>query len=455
MSDDNEGKEGAAVKPSSVVTFDPKRKRKPKAERQPSGDWKDRLVYRGEKIDGCSANVATILANDPAWSGLVAFDEFAQAIVTTRPPPWDFDDAPTDIRAGDFSDADAVRLQAWLARHYSLKVGKDLVWDAALVAAERTIVNGPRDWLESLRWDGTRRVHTWLSTYAGAIPTANAHNVGQWFLVSAVARVYAPGCKVDTMPIFEGPQGLLKSTLLRELFGATWFGDTPLELGSKDRFVALRRKWCIEIAELDSFSRPETSRIKSFLSSPVDDYRPPYGRANIGVPRRCVFCGTVNESAYLKDDTGNRRFWPVRCRIIDIDALRRDREQIWAEARELYQSGAKWWPSTDEEIRACTAEQTKRTVPDAWQPAIETWTRQNIEGAGYVTVGDVLDGALKIEKARWDQPAQNRVARCLRAILNDDEQPWLERHQLRAADKSRLWAYRPRVAETAAETEAG
>ncbi|HKQ68262.1 MAG TPA: virulence-associated E family protein [Polyangiaceae bacterium] len=391
--------------------------RKPKGEqREPTGDWHDALVYSREgTIEATVANVITIFANDVDWCDVFVWDEFGQTISTARVPPWDLNDAPAAPHAGEWSDSDTVRAQAWLARHYALKVGRECVYDAVRVLAEKIIVNPPRDWLEGLRWDGVRRVDGWLAKYLGAKPSDYVTSVGRWMFISAVARIFKPGCKVDTMLVLEGPQGLKKSTTMRTIFSDKWFSDTPLDLNSKDRFVGLRHNWCHEFAELDALGKAEVARVKSFLSSQSDDFRPPYGKSNVKVERRCIFVGTVNDSEYLRDATGNRRFWPVRCGKIDIAALSADREQLMAEAREMFLSGARWWPEGTE-VSDCEAAQAERTTADAWTPLVSAYLQKQcltLTGSAFVTIGDILTNALGIEKAKWGQSEQNRVAKCL------------------------------------------
>ena len=175
------------------------------------------------------------------------------------------------------------------------------------------------------------------------------------------------------MLILEGPQGAKKSTALAVLAGDGWFTDELAEIGSKDAALQMRGVWIIEIAELDAIGRAEVSRIKAFLSRTVDRYRPPYDRYVVDVPRQCVFAGSVNPDTYLRDETGNRRFWPVRCGRIDLDALRRDRDQLWAEAVVRYREGAIWWIDDRDLIAAANVEQEARVHPDAWHALIERW----------------------------------------------------------------------------------
>ncbi|HEY2528179.1 MAG TPA: virulence-associated E family protein, partial [Xanthobacteraceae bacterium] len=158
--------------------------------------------------------------------------------------------------------------------------------------------------------------------------------VGTCMLIAAVARIYEPGCKADAVPIFEGKQGLLKSTAIKTMF-YPWFTDELADLGSKDAAMQTRGIWGIEISELDAMTRGEVSKIKAFVSRTTDRFRPPYGKRVIESKRSCVFVGSTNSDDYLKDASGARRFQPVDLGVtgdIDIEGLRRDRDLLWAEA---------------------------------------------------------------------------------------------------------------------------
>lgn len=421
-------------------------------------DWRDSLLYkesaRAERtIVNCTANAISILRNDPDWSGVLAWDDFAQGIIALKPVRWDRDDAPND-RSPAWRETDAVRLQAWLARRYSLHLSPRECYAAALVVAESARFDPVADWLRSLAWDGTPRIDRWLTAYLGAVDAPYARFVGRAFLVSAVARAFKPGCKVDTMMVLEGDQGIRKSTALRALFGAEWFSDTPLEMGSKDRFVGLRSVWCHEMAELDSFGKTDANRVKSFLSSQTDDFRPPYAQTTIKVPRRTVFAGTVNPTAlgYLRDETGNRRIWPVRCGLtggIDLAGLERDRALIWAEARELYEGGVRWWPETPAERALCSSEQEERVHVDVWLGRVQTFLAGQTPGAR-VTIPHILSACLNIEPGKQDRAAATRVGVCLSLA------GWVQAGRQGSGARDRLYGRRDevdaqRLAEPSAE----
>jgi putative DNA primase/helicase len=369
-------------------------------------DWRAKLVYsEAGKIKKLTHNVIEIISHDDELGGMLEWDEFRQLIVTTQRPPWRTDGDPA------WAEEDTIQLVAWFNRRYQLDVGKETVMDAVRVVARRTTTNEVRDYFEALRWDGKRRVNTWPIVYLGAADSEYVRSVGIMWINSGVARTYEPGCQADHVMVMEGAQGLGKSSALGALAG-DWYTDTPLDLNSKDAFIGLQGNLIVEFSELEGLSRQDVGRIKNFISSRSDSYRPPFAKSNVKVPRRCIFAGTTNNQAYLRDETGNRRFWGLECRKIDLEALKRDRDQLWAEAREMYLQKTPWWPNSVELARLCEDAQAERTTQDAWLDIIAAYLDKQQKAGAFVTVGDVLGEALDIKKADWTQPDQNRVARC-------------------------------------------
>ncbi len=315
------------------------------------------------------ANVITALSCDEAFAGTLVFDEFRQEIMVARKLPWDDQLIPLPR---PWADADDVRCAEWLQRR-EINVPPVVVSRSVTAVARDIRIHPVRDYLNGLVWDGVPRLDSWTLTYLGADDTPLNRAFGALWAISAIARIMQPGAKADHMLILEGPQGARKSTALKVLAGADWFTDELAEIGSKDAAQQMRGVWIIEIAELDAIGRAEVSRIKAFLSRTVDRYRPPYGRYVIDVPRQCVFAGSVNPDTYLRDETGNRRFWPVRCGTIDLDALRRDRDQLWAEAVVRYREGAIWWLQDPALIAMAEEAQEMRLQSDAWDGLIEHW----------------------------------------------------------------------------------
>jgi predicted P-loop ATPase len=391
------------------------------------GDWRDKLIMGKRGILKVPLNAEVVLTYDERWRGVLIWDDFRQTIMFTREPPWQEHDQPHDRERRELSDSDIVRIQGWLCRYHGLDLGCKAVSDAVRVVAEQRSRHEVRDYLEGLTWDGTFRIPTWVSRYLGAEQTDYIELVSKFFLTSAVARVMSPGCKVDTMIVLEGEQGARKSTALRVLFGDEWFSDTPLDLESKDRFLAMQGSWCCEWPELDGMGRVGINRLKSFLSSQRDKFRPPYGSRTMEIPRQCVFAGTTNPQVYLRDETGNRRFWPILCGRIDIAGLQADRDQLWAEALLRYEGwrsatkggtvaaelgpDERWWPDGPGERALFTGEQQDRMQLDPWAAIVEPW----LEHRQQVTTSELLTH-LNIEPGQRTRTHEMRAANVLASL---------------------------------------
>jgi len=322
----------------------------------------------------------------------------------------------------DWTDDDDVRTAIWMQSE-GVDVGRDTVGPVVQALAKEAPVHPVREFLESLQWDGEPRVDSWLQRYLSVAPSPYAASVGRWWLLSAVARAFKPGCQADHLLVLEGPQGIGKSTAVSTLVGAEWFADDVPDLANKDASLAALNSWVIELAELDTVRKSETTQLKAFITRKVEAFRPPYGKAMIQVQRSCVFIGTTNRRDYLKDESGNRRYWPVRCGAIDREALAADREQIWAEAVALFDNGAKWWPDvTDGAVLAqIEAEQAERVDTDPWQGAVNAF----LADKDRVTIDEVLAHLTKVidpktleergeAVVRRTQADANRAGRCLR-----------------------------------------
>ncbi|MBB4267714.1 VapE domain-containing protein [Roseospira visakhapatnamensis] len=398
------------------------------------------------------ANVMVALEHDPAFGGALFFDAFAEKILVHRSLPWSGHDEEFPRQ---WADADDIHMAVWLQRR-DINVTPIVTARAVNAYARGRAVHPVRDYLDSLAWDGTPRLDNWLSTYVGAQDTRLTRAFAARWMISAVARIRRPGCKADHMLVLEGPQGLKKSTAFKTLCGAAWFTDELAEVGSKDAAIQMQGAWVVEMAELDAMSKAETGRIKAFLTRTTDRYRPPYGRHTVEVPRQAVLCGTVNHETWLKDETGGRRFWPVKAGVtgpIDLDSLAQDRDQLWAEAAARFAAGEPWWLDEQDLVTdACAAQEAKR-VTDAWEEKIDRWLTHKVERVQVayeqwetqevpraqpltdVSVGEILQGALGIEPGRWGKPEQMRVGSYFTA------RGWT-RYQQRVLGGPREWRYR-------------
>lgn len=254
------------------------------------------------------------------------------------------------------------------------------------------------------------RLGGWLTRYLGAAQTPYTIGIGRMVLIAMVARIMRPGCKVDYLMILEGVQGAQKSTACA-ILGGRWFSDAlPDVTSGKDVSVHMSGKWVIEIAEMSALSKTEKQALKAFITRDTERYRPPYGREEIIAPRQCVFIGTTNQSTYLRDETGGRRFWPVTVGTIDIAALARDRDQLFAEAAAAFKAGEPWWPDGDFEKMYIAPEQEARFEEDVWQALIAAW----LQSRARCTVAELARDCLFVEAGRLGGTEQHRIIAILR-----------------------------------------
>ncbi len=285
------------------------------------------------------------------------------------------------------------------------KIGREQAHQAVDQRAQERIFHPVRDYLKGLPWDDVKRLDHWLANYLGADPSPYVSGIGRMFLVSMVARIFSPGCKADYMLVLEGEQGAGKSRACRVLAG-DWFSDSLPDIHHKDAKEHLRGKWLIEVAELAATSKAESEALKAYISRPVERFRASYGRKEVTEPRQCIFVGTTNKSIYLKDETGARRFWPVKVGKIDIEALERDRDHLYAEAVAAFRASAKWWPDAEFERKHIKPEQAKRFEADPWEEAISKF----ITGRERATVAEIAKGALGLEVGKVGTAEQRRIS---------------------------------------------
>lgn len=301
-------------------------------------DWRKKLRFTEKGgLASCIENVVVILNGDPSLAGCVGYNEMSHNIVVLRSLPW-----RKVTGESQWSDADDADLRYYLERVYGLS-GKDKIFDGLNVVAMARKFHPVRDYLDGCAWDGEPRLETLLVDYLGAEDTPYTRAVTRKAFVAAVARIYRPGCKFDYMLTLRGKQGLGKSALIAKM-GGEWFSDSFTTMQGKDAYEQNMGVWIMEIGELAGMRKAEAETIKLYISKQVDRFRPAYGRRIQEFPRQCIFIGTTNETQFLRDTTGNRRFWvvdtPNRPRQNMWDELTPERIRlIWAEAVDLFRKG--------------------------------------------------------------------------------------------------------------------
>ena len=318
-----------------------------------------------------------------------------------------------DTRPKALDDPALVLLMRWISERYSQEWGLLMLQQTLNAMGTLAAFHPVRDYLGALQWDGKPRVDGMLATYAGADDTPLHAAYGRCFLLSMVARVMDPGCKVDTALILQGGQGARKSTFFKELAGVGWFCDTHLDLNNmKDVYQTLPGVWLYEIAEIDTIMRSyKSGTVKALMSSPVDRYRKSHGINTNDVPRQVVFTGSANPEILLYDQTGSRRWHPVTVGGLDIEGIRRDRDQLWAEAFMLYKQGEQWWLSEVAEIERVEASERFQDR-DVWCEPVAKWLKDYNENA--VTLSELLLKVFDTKKpTRSEQMRAAGVLRCL------------------------------------------
>lgn len=346
----------------------------------------------------------------------VAYNAFSCRVVCLGPLPWRCDSQGTA-----WANNDDVKAAEW-CQHRHLEVGKLTVADAIGAVAHERPVHPPQDFLKNLVWDGEPRVDRWLHKYMSCADTPYVRSVAAKWLIAAVKRIMEPGCQSDYTLVLEGEQGKRKSGALRALTGNDWFTDDVDNIGPKDSAMQIQGFWIVELPELDAFRRAEMTTIKAWLVRRIDNFRPPYGARTEMFPRQNVFAASTNRYDWGLDDTGLRRFWPVRVMgNIDIDGITAAREQIWAEAFFRYSEGESSYLSGTAESDA-KDEQHARQDRDIWSDIVEDWiaspTTRDLtplrSTVGRLYTSELLAHALNLLPRDQNQAAKLRVTRILR-----------------------------------------
>ncbi len=345
-------------------------------------------------------NVLRILEKVDGLAGVLWLDDFSGMVMITR-----------NNETKQWTDDETRMLWIELQRKMGMgNLAKEPVFEAVMACAKINHRNPVTEWLDPIVWDGKPRLAGFFRDYMGADDSAFNRAVSCNFFISMIARIYDPGCKVDHMIILEGKQGARKSSALKAIAGQ-WFTECnePLGGNNKDFYAVLHGKMIVEIAELDSFSKAETTKIKAIISTPTDRFRHPFGRITKDHPRMFVFVGTTNIDNYLRDATGGRRFLPITVSNIDIESITRDRDQLFAEAMVEYRNGKSWWEVPQAEAEAL--QESRRNV-DEWEDSIAAYlgTRSS------VTPDEVFRECLKIDLDKRTDQMSKRLSGCMRVL---------------------------------------
>ena len=372
-------------------------------------DWRELLkVTEKGAIAQTIENAVIILRHDPKLEGCLALNEMEHNIVARKSLPW------RKVKGtSQWVDADDAALRYYMERIYGI-ASKDRIFDAVNVVASENKFHPVRDYLDECTWDGVPRVETLLIDYLGAEDNAYTRAVTRKTLIAAVARIYRPGCKFDYMLTLRGSQGIGKSTLFAKL-GGTWFSDSFSTLQGKEAYEQVQGVWIMEVGELAGMRKAEAETIKLYISKQVDRFRPAYGRRLQEFPRQCVFIGTTNETQFLRDTTGNRRFWVVDtpndpARDLWDELTPETVRLIWAEAVQMFKAGETLYLSREleklaREVQTAYEEENPKTgiiadyldrlLPEDWDARDpynrRAWLENNTEGTVKRTTACTLE----------------------------------------------------------------
>jgi hypothetical protein len=415
---ERKGKRAAKTPPEGgAVVRLPTRRKRPQP--PPPTGWAANAVLDAQlKPMPILANALLALRTVPVLAEAFAYDEMLRApvLVAALPLSQGARPASRDPLPRPVIDEDVTQLQEWLQLTDLPKISRDAVHQAVDLRARENPFHRLREWLDGLKWDGVDRLAGWLAVYLGSPPSDYHAAIGKMFLIAMTARIFEPGCKADYVLILQGPQGELKSEAFR-ILGGEWFSDNIPDIRSKDASQHLRGRWLIELPELSALSKGDIETWKAFITRTTERYRSPYGRKEVTEPRQCVFGGTTNKDEFLHDETGNRRFWPALVGAINLRAMTRDRDQLFAEAVHRYRTGEQWWPDREFERKIIVPEQEARLETDVWQPLIEEHLNGIKHGRDRVRICDIAKHALGFDiAAKIGKADQNRIAAAMLAL---------------------------------------
>lgn len=360
--------------------------------------WRGQLQQSSKGVKKSMTNLMLCLRNVKGLGQTIRWNELANRAEWNGHP---------------LTDPDLVDIRLMLeAAQYEPNVN-DLL-PAVIRHARENSYHPIRDYLQALKWDGNRRLDQWMQKCLGAPDTDYVKTVGRKTLIAAVARAFRPGCKVDTVLVLEGPQGLRKSSAIAALFGEQYAAESVNLFDQHNKMVmAMMGAWVVELAEFIAIQRKDQNTVKGMLSMRSDRVVLPYAKMASDHPRQCIFFGTINpgETGYLTDSTGNRRYWPVEVTSINLGIIAKNRDQIWAEAHTAFEAGERWWLEGEEEEALAKIEVEAREEGDIWSEIL----LDKLEPYQSTTICAALQ-AIGVPNHMMDRRAELRCAKALRAI---------------------------------------
>lgn len=388
------------------------------------GEGAGMLVLDGRGgIAKTAANVSHLLTESPLWD--LRWDEFGHVAQVVACPS----SAGAPARLGELDEYHVNNIIQWLGMQHRVVVTKEMAEAGAIHAAKQKCFHPVQDYLTSLEWDGVPRIFQIATRYLSNAGELENHLCGL-FMIGAVARAMDPGCKVDSMLVLLGAQGAGKTSFFETLCGMQWFGPDVPDLRSKDAILALRSRWLMCMDELHALRQQDIMELaKSYLTRRFDSVVPKYKNNPVLQPRSCVFVATGNPTEFLSDPTGNRRFWCVQAGKIDVAAVKRDRDQLWAEALHEYMHGKQWWPDDTTSAAIESMNHLKFARHSEWDSKIEAYC----EGREFVTISECLGELGFKSPSDWNQGHENQVARAMQKLGR------VRRQRMVAGKKS--WGY--------------
>jgi predicted P-loop ATPase len=355
-------------------------------------------------------NALLLLDKDSRVNTCIAYDDFKSEACLLSPPPQMNDIPMPGPYPRTWTGEDVTYFHAFMQREWCPKFTRQTVEDAMLAAATQRRFHPVREWLAGLQWDGMPRLDDWITKAFGVPADAYHEAIGAKVLIAAVRRVHQPGCQFKHMLILEGFQNMGKSAAIKTLFSEKWFSDhLPAALESRDAAIGLQGVWCLEWAEIEKIIRTDVEIVKGFLSRTIDRFRPVYGKNYVEKPRQGIMIGTTNASDYLRDETGNIRFWPVACKKVDVEWIASNREQLWAEAACRESEGEAIWLDDSQVVIQAAKHQEDRLEEDVWGNVVSVFIRH----LSCVTTAEILTDCLKIPIERQTKREQMRAAKIL------------------------------------------